>query len=57
MESFYSIKEVAEMLSISEKTIRGWILNQVHLGPDFKKLGNSRRVSAKDLARFVEGSK
>jgi len=54
---FHSIKEVAEMLSISEKTIRGWILNGVHLGPCFKKLGNSRRVSAADLAKFMEGDK
>ena len=55
MESFHSIKEVAEMLSVSERTIEGWVFNKVHLGPKFRKIGGLRRVSEKDLAKFMEG--
>jgi len=43
------------MLSVSERTIEGWVFNKVHLGPKFRKIGGLRRVSEKDLAKFMEG--
>ncbi len=51
-----SVKESAEMLSISERTIEGWILNQNHLGPKFIKIGGLRKVQLEDVERFIGGA-
>ena len=47
---FFTTHEIAELLKVSEATVRGWIheseLRAVRFGPKF-------RVAAKDLEAFV----
>lgn len=45
------INEVAEILSVSEKTIYGWHFRGKHLS--FIKVGRSLRIAEEDLRRFI----
>lgn len=49
---FYTIREVAETLKISGKTVRAWIkAGKIRA----VKLGRLVRISAAELQRFTEG--
>ena len=51
MEKQYTVKEVAEILSMAEITIRQWIQ---HGKIKSNKIGNSRRIPESELKRILE---
>jgi excisionase family DNA binding protein len=52
LEKFYSVKQVAESLGMSEITIRQWIQ---HNKIKSVKIGRSRRISEVELTRLQKG--
>ena len=52
MMKYYTVKEVAEMLKVSEKSVRDWI-NKDKLNAG--KAGRQWRISESDIKEFLEG--
>ncbi len=52
MEKLYSVKEVANLLSMAEVTVRQWIQ---HGKLKSVKIGNSRRISETEVKRIMKG--
>lgn len=52
MEKLYSVKQIADLLGISEITIRQWIQ---HNKIKSVKIGNSRRVTESEVNRLHKG--
>lgn len=51
LPTLYSIKETAEYLGVSEKTVRRWI---EHGGLPIHRIGRLIRISEADLTVFVK---
>lgn len=54
MDKYYTIKEVAEMLKVTERSIHYWKKDGKI---KFVKVGRNVRVSETELKRFLEGEK
>jgi len=53
MSLLISVKQAAEELGVSDRTIQGWILNGTHLGPKFIKVGGLRKIRKSDILSYL----
>lgn len=50
----YDERQVAAMLGVSVKTVRGWRTDHRRGGPDYLKIGSHVRYSAQALVDYLE---